>query len=94
VRLKILGKCWNVSFVPRLARDVYGDCDPPDGRRKQIRFLKRLRGQHLLEILIHECLHAADWSKDEQWIEQVAADIARAAFRPELRQRIFELPKP
>lgn len=79
-----------MSFVPRLARDVYADCDAPHDRHKQIRLLSRLRGQHLLEILIHECLHAADWSKDEEWIERVSADIARAAFRPEMRRRIFE----
>lgn len=30
-----------------------------------------------LEVLIHELLHAADWSKDEEWVEDVAFELVR-----------------
>jgi hypothetical protein len=29
------------------------------------------------EVLIHELLHAADWTKDEEWVVEVAQDLAR-----------------
>jgi len=31
-----------------------------------------------LEIAIHELLHAADWFKDEEWIEETAQNLADA----------------
>ena len=30
-----------------------------------------------LEIIIHELLHAADWYKDEEWVEDAGNDIAK-----------------
>ena len=90
MRIKVLGKLWSLSFTPNLGPGVDGDCSEPDKVGKQIRIRAGLRGQECLETLIHECLHAADWHKDESWIEQVAHDIARAAFRPGVHERIFE----
>ena len=31
-----------------------------------------------IEIIVHEILHAADWSKDEEWVEETGRDIANA----------------
>lgn len=31
-----------------------------------------------LEVIIHEILHAADWSKDEEWVEDTGRDLAGA----------------
>jgi hypothetical protein len=75
MRLTIMGKRWWLRFCA-LALNR-GECDPPDKLGKEIRVLKRLKGEERLEVLIHEQLHAADWHKSEEWIEQVSKDIAR-----------------
>jgi len=33
-----------------------------------------------LEVIIHEILHAADWTKDEEWVEETGIGIAFALF--------------
>ena len=58
-----------------------GCCDGPHIPGKRIRINKSLKGEARLEILLHEFLHAADWSKDEEWIEETARDFARALTR-------------
>ena len=92
MRLKILGKYWSVRFVPVLGpveERADADCTDPGDRHKTIRLKSTLVGQELLDALVHEMLHAADWSKDEEWVNRLATDIARAAFRPELAAKIF-----
>lgn len=83
----INGKRWRIRFVGRreLPRKgngrAGGSCDPPEWRRKEIRVWKGyLRPQSrrlLIHRLLHEMMHAADWSKDEDWVEQVTGDMAR-----------------
>jgi hypothetical protein len=75
-RHKIRGKIWNVRRVPNLG-NARGSCDPPTKPNKEIKILSSLRGQELVEVLIHEGLHAAFWDIDESVIEQVADDLAR-----------------
>jgi hypothetical protein len=82
MRHKIRGKIWNVRRVPNLGKfldlgQTRGSCDPPDKKNKEIKILSSLRGQELIEVLIHEGLHAAFWDIDETVIEQVADDLAR-----------------
>lgn len=83
MRVRILGKMWDVFFVPRreLSRSVDGECTPPTTPGKSIKVALNLTGERKLDVLIHEMLHAADWHKDEAWVEQVASDIARALWR-------------
>jgi hypothetical protein len=76
MRARILGKLWTIEDNARLADGVYGDCDPPETPRRKIRLRKGMSERRHLEVLIHECLHAADWSKDEGWVGEVAHDIA------------------
>jgi len=58
-----------------------GDCDPPETKGKKIRIAKDLSPQEELEVVIHESLHAADWYKDEEWVEVVAKDISNLLWR-------------
>ena len=77
----INGERWRLEFS-RLS-DRNGDCDPPTAPGKTIRIASRLLGrqQRLMADVLHECLHAADWSKDEEWVEQVSEDLARILFK-------------
>jgi len=79
----ILDKRWELIFVPasELPSKTDGECDAPDSPRKKIRIYDKLSDERTLTILIHEMLHAADWHKDESWVEKVAEQIARAATR-------------
>ena len=80
----ILGKRWRLRFTP--FRGVkgpadHGECDHPEKPRKEIRINQRLTGRHRLEAIIHECRHAADWSRDEEYVEQESHDLARLLWR-------------
>ncbi len=79
MRVKILGKVWGLRFAPNMGNR--GDCDPPDQPGKEIRISSSLRGEQRLEVLLHELLHAAGWHIDESFVEQFAADAARAIWR-------------
>lgn len=84
MRVKILGKFWTLRFVPTLGtveHPLRGDCASPSTKNKSIRVLSGLRGEERLEVLIHEMLHAADWYRDEEWVGEVASDIARAVTK-------------
>ncbi len=97
MKVKILHKIWTLLFVPRggiltekratgtskrgldVADD--GNCDPPDLKGKKIRIADNLEPKVELEVIIHECLHAADWYKDEEWVRIAAEDISRVLWR-------------
>jgi len=61
---------------PAMEEVIRGDCDDPDAKNKQIRIANNLPMQEEMEVVIHECLHACDWWKDEEWIKQVGEDIS------------------
>jgi hypothetical protein len=79
MRVKVLGKVWQLRFAPNMANR--GDCEPPDKRGKEIRISSSLRGEQRLEVLVHELLHAASWHIDESFVEQFARDAARTLWR-------------
>ena len=81
MQITLGGKKWKLDPRAKLPGDRDGDCDPPTTPGKTIRIRAGLRGQHRLEIELHELLHAADWSKDEQWIGPIADDLARVLWR-------------
>lgn len=81
MRIHLGGKAWQLEPRAKLPADRDGDCDPPSKPGKSIRIRAGLRGVHRLEVEIHELLHAADWSKDEAWVEATAHDLARILWR-------------
>lgn len=79
-RLKICGRWWALRFTPHL-RAHRGKCDPPDASGKAILIDSSLRGEELLEVLIHEQTHAGNWNLAEEWVEVFARDVARNLWR-------------
>ena len=75
------GKRWDMVFAPCV--DCDGSCDAPTDKNKQIKIAPRLRKdqRRLMEVVVHELIHASDWSKDETWVEPVAEDIARVLWK-------------
>lgn len=83
MRVKILSKCWTFMRVEGLNRKegAYGQIEHPDKKGKTLKVDDSLTDRHELEIIIHEFLHGADWSKDEEWIEETSEDLSRFLWR-------------
>jgi hypothetical protein len=80
LRHKLAGKYWDVVYVPNLSSR--GKCDPPEKKGKKITVHMSMRGQELMEILIHECLHGI-WFKgfSEEFVTEAADDISRLIWK-------------
>jgi len=86
-RCVVGGKHWNYVEKPIYEKTaeghvICGRCDPPDKPNKTITINSRLRGEELLDTIIHEVLHAASWDVlDEGFVEQTATDLARILWK-------------
>lgn len=81
LRITLLGKRWNLIFKALGRQRCWGFCQDPKTPRKEIHIDSRLKGQHQLEILLHEMMHACDWRADEEIITQQARDMARVLWK-------------
>ena len=82
MRITILGKTWTLRIVPNLGKDRWADTDSPEITNRQIRVRPHPKGGvRELDTYIHEFLHCADWSKDEEWVKTTAKDIANALWK-------------
>ena len=81
MHITILGKRWRLVYDGRIGNDKDGYCTPPDQPGRTIAVRSTLAGEKRLDCELHEMLHAADWTKDEAWVGQVARDISRALWR-------------
>ena len=80
MRVKIGNKYWNLIFT-KLDETTGWECYSPDTVNKQIRISNDIPDEEELDIVIHEFLHAADWSKDEEWVEQIAYDLSHILLK-------------
>lgn len=76
LRVTIGGRYWQMQFVRSLP-GMYGVTDSPETRNKTIKIRRRLKEDVLLDTIIHELLHAADWDVGEGWIEQIATHTSQ-----------------
>lgn len=84
MRVRILNKRWILQFVTRLGKVGAcedGDIDAPDVVDKKIRIRHGLTDKKLMEVLIHEIAHGANWHLDEEWIHEFAHDCANILYR-------------
>lgn len=91
MKIRVNGKIWNLVFKKKPIdndKKCLGYCESPKKKNKKIVIEDSLRGEKLLEILIHEQLHAALWVADEEWVEEVGADLAR-----NIRRVMEEMPE-
>ena len=87
----ICGKRWRLKFT-RLRGEKHGWCESPSKPAKQILINSQRRSRRrVFEDLIHEAVHAADWSKAEEWVTEFAQDLARLLDRVEALGIIGEL---
>jgi hypothetical protein len=76
------GKRWRVEWVEGLPE--LGYCEKADKVDKRVLLDSRLRGQKLVEVLVHECTHAAFWHLDEEFVREFADEIAKALFHKDM----------
>lgn len=88
VPIKILGKHYELEFVDSLPGDARGICDAPHVRNKKIRILNTLQGEELIELLIHEMLHAGLWIIDEEIVHYLGKDLAKVIWKLLLENKI------
>jgi len=59
-----------------------GYCDEPIPTRPTLHIDYQMMGdKKLMRIAIHEALHACNWSKSEEVVDQTSRDIARFLWR-------------
>lgn len=82
MRIKVLNKRWEVLVQSKgVDPGTHAHCEGPHVKGKKIILRPELQGEELLDKAIHEFLHAADWHKDEEWVTEVASDLARFLTR-------------
>jgi hypothetical protein len=81
MHITILRKRYELRFVPFLGKTVMGTCEDPFEPERIIRIKQGMSEKETLDTIIHEILHAADWWKKEEWVENVATDITRTLWR-------------
>ena len=67
-----------VTVYRRVIRHMARDCDGMCCRYRKgfvISIRPGLTRRREMEVLIHELLHAADWTKDESWVHETGEDI-------------------
>jgi len=82
VLVTVNGKRWQMQFG-RTPTGWYGFCDTPNQPKKRIILRPSLRKnpQLLLDTTIHEMLHAGGPILDEDFVDTMATDIARALIK-------------
>ena len=101
MRVKVMGKRWllvlvakGVSFIARRDKDGReqrmgkaddGLTEGPWLKQKRMFLRHGMREKRKLETAIHEFMHAADWSKDEEWVLEFGHDLANFLYALGLR---------
>tara|TARA_R110000824_G_scaffold120382_5_gene275693 strand:- start:29695 stop:30108 length:414 start_codon:yes stop_codon:yes gene_type:complete len=75
MRVTVGGRYWALFFVRSLP-SMWGVTDSPKRKNKSIRIRRRLGSQDLLDTLIHELLHAAEWDAGEEWVDKIGTHTA------------------
>jgi len=89
------GKRYRITTATdRTLGGLGGDCDAPTQLGKVIRINKDLMkpdmNQELMEILLHEGLHACIWDASESTVQETAESLAKLLWKCGYR-RIMEL---
>lgn len=82
MHVTILGRRYEFVWCRR--KDIkrsHGECDHPTTPRKQIRIATDQSEFDVLDTILHEAAHAADFTKNEEWVLQFGTDVARLLWR-------------
>ena len=71
-RVRIGDVRWTIRRCP-VPKDRWGDCDP---EKKLIRVSDKLAGFDLMDVMLHEMIHARWWCLDEGEVTEFAEEAA------------------
>ena len=79
-RIPIRGVSFAIKWVKM--RGKLGECSSPRGAHPTIRLHPDLRDddRQLMAIAAHEVLHAADWDKDEEAIDEMEDALVKVLY--------------
>jgi len=88
MRIKILGKYYNLKFVPFLGHndidkeeEILGKCSDPNEPNRTILIRKGLTPKLELDVLSHECFHAFLWAYDETFIDRFGTEFSEILWK-------------
>lgn len=83
MRISLMEKYYELVFRRKVDKlnKYHGLCDAPWRKRKKITIKDNLSERRELEALIHEMLHACDFSKSEEWVQQAGKDISTVLWK-------------
>jgi hypothetical protein len=76
-----LGKRWKYRRAAPKKADDHGKCEGPHIKDKVIVIFNGQTEFAEFETFIHEFLHACCWWLDEEYVHDIAHDIAKALWR-------------
>lgn len=85
MRVRVRSRVWQLVFTKDLPTDVDGECDAPWLKHKRIKIRRDLKGQPLLDVLIHELTHACLWDLGEGPVVSLANAISHGLWQKGLR---------
>ena len=74
---------WRIAFIAArdMPKDTLGLCDHPPGRHPTILVRRTQSSRMLLDVTVHEILHAARPEMSEEAVAETASTIARVLHR-------------
>ena len=84
MRLKINKKVWRLEFVKAAAMQSkrnWGECDLPTARKPMMTVRRSLAPKAMLNVTVHEMLHACRPELSEEAVKDTADIIATALYK-------------
>lgn len=79
-------KKWRIKRGMPVSTRAWAECDDPRCDEPEIVIRPQARGQMLIELVVHELLHAHAWRLPESTVHAYAAQVARLLHRAGFRQ--------
>lgn len=73
---------YTLKFVSEseLPKGWVGSCDGPHIPNPKIKISRKIQRRNKLVKIIHEVLHALDWSKDDEWVVEASEIIGEVLW--------------
>ena len=84
MRIKIGTRTWSLDFVKASqmqSRSNWGECDLPTARKPMMTVRRSLKPKAMLNVTVHELLHACRPELSEEAVRETADVIAGALYK-------------
>ena len=84
MRIRIANRTWSLDFVKASemqSRENWGECDLPTARKPMMTVRRSLAPKAMLNVTVHEMLHACRPELSEEAVKDTADIIATALYK-------------